>query len=316
MNYLDLILKTLNKFAQNFIALIPNFIIAIIFAFITYFLAKLISRLVSSFLPRIAIRANLVTIFHKLTIVIVWFLGILIISAILIPSVTTANVLATLGLTSVAIGLAFKNVFENFFTGILILLREPFSIGDFIEVESGQEDIQGYVHRVSVQNTHLRKTDGTRIFIPNSKMYSSIVRVYTDESLRREKIVCSIDFETDIEKARSVITKAMEQCKTVSKDKYIQVYVVSFSSNGVDFAIYWWTNPEPSQQRRSLDEVLTTIKKALDEEKIPMTYSTPVSFIEPLMLHNKEKSGSQNKAKNESQNTEENKKHNNGSEPS
>lgn len=267
MNYLELILKTLNKFMQNFIALIPNIVIAIIFAIMTYFAAKLISRLVSSFLPRIAIRANLVTIFHKLTIIIVWFIGILIISAILIPSVTTANILATLGLTSVAIGLAFKNVFENFFTGILILLREPFSIGDFIEVESQHGEAQGYVHRISIQNTHLRKTDGSRVFIPNSTMYTSIVRVFTDESLRREKIVCSIDFDSDIEKARSVIKKAIEQCKTVSKNKYIQVYVVSFSSNGIDFAIYWWTNPEPSQQRRSLDEVLTTIKKALDNEK-------------------------------------------------
>ncbi|KTD73455.1 mechanosensitive ion channel family protein [Legionella tucsonensis] len=289
MNYLELILKTLNKFAQNFIALTPNIIIAIFFSIITYFLAKLISRLVSSLLPRIAIRANLVIIFHKLTIIIVWFLGILIISAILIPSITTANILATLGLTSVAIGFAFKNVFENFFIGILILLREPFSIGDFIEIESQQGDTQGYVHHISVQNTHLRKTDGSRVFIPNSKMYTSIVRVFTDTSLRREKIVCSINFDTDVEKARSVIKKAMEQCKTVSKDKYIQVYVVSFSSNGIDFAIYWWTNPEPSQQRRSLDEVLTMIKKALDEEKIPMTYSTQVSFIKPLMIHNKEK---------------------------
>ncbi|WP_341272882.1 mechanosensitive ion channel family protein [Fluoribacter gormanii] len=120
-------------------------------------------------------------------------------------------------------------------------------------------------------------------------MYTSMVRVFTDESLRREKIACSIDFDSDIEKARSVIKNAIEQCKTVSKNKYMQVYVVSFSSNGIDFAIYWWTNPEPSQQRRSLDEVLTTIKKALDNEKIPMTYSTPVSFVEPLMIHNKEK---------------------------
>ncbi|WP_454782478.1 mechanosensitive ion channel family protein [Legionella sp. WA2022007384] len=290
MNYLELILKTLNKFAQNIIALIPNIIFAIFFAIITYFAAKLISRLVSSFLPRMAIRANLVTIFHKLTIIIVWFIGILIITAILIPSVTTANILATLGLTSVAIGLAFRNTFENFFTGIILLLREPFSIGDFISIDSQK----GYVQRISVQNTHLRKTDGTRLFVPNSKIYTSTVQVFTDTKLRRVKINCSVDFSTDVEKARSVIEKAMDRCKTVSKDKYIQVYVVSFSSNGIDFTIYWWTNPEPSQQRRSLDEVLTTIKKALDKEKISMTYSTSLSFIEPLLIQNKEQNNKDN----------------------
>lgn len=285
MNYLELILKTLNKFAQNFITLIPNIIAGIAFAVVTYFLAKIISRLINSLLPRMPIRANLVTIFHKLTFIVVWFVGILIISAIIFPSVTTANVLATLGLTSVAIGLAFRSIFENFFTGILILLREPFSIGDFIIVDSQQ----GYVYRISVQNTHLRKTDGSRVYIPNSKLYTNTVQVLTDTPLRRKKIGCSVDFGTDVEKVRSVITKAVERCETVSKDKYIQIYVVSFSSNGVDFEIYWWAKSKPSDQRRSLDEVLTSIKKALDDEKIPMTYSTSLCFNEPLLIQNKEK---------------------------
>lgn len=283
MNYLELVIKTLNKFIQSFIALIPNIIIAIGFAVITYFAAKLFSRLVSSLLPRMAIRANLVTISQKLTIILVWFIGILIISAIIFPSVTTANILATLGLTSVAIGFAFKTVFENFISGILLLLREPFSIGDFIQVDSQE----GYVHRISVLNTHLRKTDGTRAFVPNSKMFNSTVEVLTDTKLRREKIGCSVDFNADIEKARSAIRNAIERCETVSKEKYIQIYVVSFSSNGIDFEIYWWTKPEPNHIRRSLDEVLTNIRITLQKEKISMTYSIPLSFLEPLIIQQK-----------------------------
>lgn len=278
MQYWDVFLKTLNKFAQNFIALLPNLVMALIIAFITHIVAVLLSRLVGTGLPRIAIRANLVLVFQKIAIVGIWFIGILIMAAILVPSVTTANVLATLGLTSVAVGFAFKSIFENFFTGIMLLLREPFSIGDLIIID----DQQGYVHHIAVLNTHLRKTDGTRVFVPNSKMYNSLVQVLTDTKLRRERITCSIDFSADIEKARSTIRKCMEECETVSKDKYIQVYAVSFSSNGVDFEVYWWTKPKPSQIRRSRDEVLTKIKKALDEANIPFTYSTPISFLNPL----------------------------------
>ncbi|KTD54656.1 mechanosensitive ion channel MscS [Legionella sainthelensi] len=283
MNYVSIILKTLDKFAQNFVALIPNIIVGVFFAVLTYFIAKIIGKIVSSFLPKMAVRANLVIISQKLTIILVWLIGVLIISAIIFPSVTTANILTTLGLTSVAVGLAFKNIFENFFTGILLLLREPFSIGDFIEVDSQR----GYVHRISIQNTHLRKTDGTRAFIPNTKMFMSTVQVMTDSKLRRKKIICSVDFDTDLERARTTIRDAVKQCESVSKEKYIQIYVVSFSSNGIDFAIYWWTKPEPSHLRYSLDEVLTSIKKALDKEKIPMTYSTPVSFIDSLTVQQK-----------------------------
>ncbi|ARG97042.1 mechanosensitive ion channel family protein [Legionella micdadei] len=278
MNYLGIILKALDKFAQNFLALIPNIIIGFIIAIVTYFISKVMGRIVSSLLPKMSIRANLVIISRKLTIIFVWFIGALVILAIVVPSITTADILTTFGLTSVAIGVTFRNIFENFFTGILLLFREPFSIGDFIEVDSQQ----GYVHRISVQNTHLRKTDGTRAFIPNSKMFTSTVQILTDTTLRRKKVTCSIDFGTDVEKARTTIRKAVEQCESVSKDKYIQVYVVSFSSNGIDFEIYWWAKPAPSQLRHSLDEVLTSIKKALDEEKIPMTYSTSLSLSEPL----------------------------------
>src|SRR5205814_815906 len=149
---------------------------------------------------------------------------------------------------------------------------------------------QGYVDRISIHNTHLRKTDGARLFIPNSKMYNSPVEILTDAALRREEVTCSVDFNADMEKARSAIHKAVENSKTVSNDKYIQVYAKSFSSNGVEFAIYWWTEPTPNDFRKSRDEVLTNIKKALDEEKISMTYSTPLSFIEPLNVNRLEKS--------------------------
>lgn len=284
MNYLDLILQSLDKFAKSFISIIPNVIIGILFILFTFLAARLISHIVVTLLPRMAVRSNLVSIIHKLTTLTVWFVGVLIIIAIVFPSVTTANLLATFGLTSVAIGLVFKNIFENFCAGILLLFREPFRIGDFIIVDKQQ----GYVTRVSVQNTHLRKTDGSRAYVPNSKMYTSTVQVLTDTKQRREKIGFSIDFNADLETARAVIKNAVEQCETVSKEKYIQIYVVSFSSNGIDFEVYWWTRPKPSDMRRSLDEVLTNIKKALDAEKIPMTYSTTLSLLEPVELKKRE----------------------------
>jgi small conductance mechanosensitive channel len=278
--FITTLLKTLDKFFTNFIAIIPNVIIAIIILVITYFVALLTGRLTLVSLRKAHMRMNLALIFHKIVIIVIWFIGILVIAAVLFPSVTIANILATFGLTSVAIGFAFKNLFENFFCGIMLLLREPFHIGDYIVVDSHE----GYVHHISVHNTHLDKTDGARIYVPNSKMWNNIVEILTDTKLRREKISCSVDFGTDIEKARSAIKKAIELCETVSKKKYIQIYAVSFSSNGVDFEIYWWTKPEPADLRKSRDEVITNITKILAEENIAMTYSTSINFLDPVRM--------------------------------
>lgn len=281
--YVGAVLKTLDQFIINFATLIPNIIIAIIFLLFTYIFSVIIHHLIYSALSRTSMRTNLVIIFQKLATTIIWFIGILISAAIVFPSVTTANLLATLGLTSVAVGFAFKTIFENFFAGIILLLREPFHIGDYIVVQNQD----GYVDHISINNTHLRRTDGVRVLVPNTSMYTNSVQILTDAETRREKAACSIDFSADIEKARSAITNAIKKSETVDKEKYIQVYAVSFSSNGVDFELYWWTKSKPSEIRRSRDEVLTNIKKALDAEKISMTYSTPVSFLDPLNIQKK-----------------------------
>ena len=66
----------------------------------------------------------------------IWISGILISCGILFPSITPGKILTALGLGSIAVGFAFKDIFENFIAGVLIILREPFKIGDIIEVDN------------------------------------------------------------------------------------------------------------------------------------------------------------------------------------
>lgn len=282
MRYLDPIVTTLNRFVTEFMADIPNIIIAIGLLFVIHLTSRLMGYLLINSLKRTRMRYNLIQVLHKITSILVWFFGILVISSILFPSITPAHIIGALGLTSVAIGLAFKEIFENFLAGILILLREPFHVGDFI-ASNGQ---QGYVEYVSVRNTHLRQTDGTRVVMPNGILFKEPIQVLTNPPLRRVMVTCSLDFDVDHNKAREVITQAIRGCETVSREKYIQVYLTSFSSNGLDFEIYWWSASKPGDQRRSRDEVLSSIKTALDAEKIRLTYSTPLSFCETLKVRN------------------------------
>ena len=280
MGYFTTTLNTLHQFGINIVAHIPNIVIAILFTIITYFFAKLCAHIINAPLRRIRMRVTLIQVFQKLLITFIWFIGILIIASILFPSVTAANLLATLGLTSVAIGFAFKSIFENFLAGILILLREPFHIGDFIVCK----DQQGYVERISLRNTHIRQTDGSRIAIPNSTIFNNPTQILTDHELRRVESEVCVNFSEDLEKVRKIIKSAIDHSKTIAKDKYVQVYVKSFSSNGINFSIYWWTHSKPGDIRKSRDEVLTNIKKALDAENIELTYSTTLSFQEPLKI--------------------------------
>lgn len=285
MEYFTPVFNTLHQYYIDFIAHLPDVIIAIVFIILTHFIVKIIHHAVSISLTRVAMQINLIQAFQKLIAIIIWIFSILIVATIIFPSISAGNLLATLGLTSVAIGFAFKDIFENFLAGILILLREPFHLGDYIVTK---DNLGGYVEKISVRNTHLRQSDGARLVMPNSLLFNNFIQVLTDLDIRRTQASCSVDFTEDVEKVRDAIKKALLQCKTVSKDKFTHIYIREFSSSGMDIDIYWWTQSKPMDIRLSHDEVLSSIKKIFDREKIELSYTTTLSFQEPLII-NKQK---------------------------
>src|SRR5690242_7663685 len=114
MQYLNLVVNTLHRFAAEFVSSIPNIVLAIILVFVIHLVSRITSYLLFTSLKRTWMRPNLIQIFLKLTTIFIWLLGILIITSILFPSVTPAHIIGALGLTSVALGFAFKDISENF----------------------------------------------------------------------------------------------------------------------------------------------------------------------------------------------------------
>ena len=90
------------------------------------------------------------------------------VATIVFPSVKPADLLATLGIGSVAIGFAFKDILQNWLSGLLILWRQPFRPGDQI-VSGGHE---GTVEHIEARATLIRTYDGQRVVIPNSDIYT------------------------------------------------------------------------------------------------------------------------------------------------
>ncbi len=91
------------------------------------------------------------------------------------------NLVSTPGIGGVAIGFAFKDIFQNFLAGILILVTRPFRVGDqivFKEYEGTVEDIQ-------TRATSLKTYDGRRVIIPNGELYTNSLTVNTAFPRRR-----------------------------------------------------------------------------------------------------------------------------------
>lgn len=271
------VFQLLGEFFHN----LPQYLIALGLLLLTWMVARLGVRLLTRGLKRTRMRRSLAEVLEKLVAIGIWVGGVIIAATVAFPGLSPGNVLTALGIGSIAIGFAFKDILENFIAGILILYREPFRLDDYIDCN----DIEGKVEEITIRDTHIRQTDGQRVVMPNAMLYRLPVRVLTDLDRRRTTVKCRVARGEDVDRAREVIRGAVEAMPTVRKDEEVQIFAQSFGESGIDFEVTWWTGPRPIDIRRSRDEVVAAVKRALDEAgiEIPFPHRT-LTFRESLTV--------------------------------
>lgn len=273
---------TLSDYVTKLVEAAPRLAVALALLLMTWAVASFLKLVIRRLGARFRLRRNLINVLAMMAGVGLWLIGSLIALTVVFPSITPGKALTTLGLGSVAIGFAFKDTFENFLAGILILLREPFRINDYIECE----DIEGQVEDITIRDTHIRQTDGQLVVVPNHMLFQNAVVVRTDRDLRRTTIICGVAYGEDVDVARGVIQDAVTAVDTVRDDiKDVQVFAQAFGASSIDFEVTWWTGSRPIDIRTSRDQVVAAVKSALDDAgiEIPFPYRT-LTFKEPLKM--------------------------------
>lgn len=278
----EILIEQLRQIAEGAVEMGPQIIVALVLLIITWLIDRAVTFGFSKTMQRTRLRPALVDVLNKIVSIGVWIGGLLIAATVVFPTLTPGNLLAALGLGSIAVGLAFKDIFENFLAGLLILFREPMRMGDHIEVNN----VDGQVTKITVRDTYLRRTDGQLVLLPNAMLYKNPVYVLTDQALRRTTIIAGVAYGEDVDESRKVITEAVEACDSVSKNKPIQIFAQKFADSAIEFEVTWWTGSRPVDVRSSRDEVVAAVKRGLDEAgiEIPFPYRTLVFKQQPLEI--------------------------------
>lgn len=273
------VMETLQSILDSFLAQLPLIVAGLLVVLVTFGLG-FVARFISNRMLRgLSLRESLKALITRFVIIAVWAIGLMIAAMVAFPGLTPTKALAALGVGSIAIGLAFKDIFENFFAGVLILWRFPFENGDWISCDG----ITGRVVNVTVRNTVLRTVRGELVIVPNVTIYKNPVDVLTDRSHRRLEIIVGVAYGENVGDSRAVIEEAVRGCETIQKRLGVQVFAQEFASSSINFEVAWWTGATPLEQRQSRDEVVDAIKRALDDAgiEIPFPYRT-LTFKHPL----------------------------------
>ena len=263
------ILEQIDGWVDGFVRLLPNIAVAIVVLVLAWLLGRLVARMARRSAARRG-RENLGEVGGSLLKWGIIVVGFMLAVTIVAPSIRPGDLIAGLGIGSVAIGFAFKDILQNLLAGILILLRQPFEVGD--EIVSGGHE--GVVERIETRATLIRTYDGRRVVVPNSDIYTDAVVVKTAFDKVRSQYDIQIGCGDDISEARRIMEEAAKGCEGVLADPAPETIPMSLDADGNTVRLRWWTKPERASVIHTHGRVVQAAYEALFEAGIDMPYPT------------------------------------------
>jgi len=267
------IIEKLDSWLDGLIRNLPNILVGILIFIAVFYLARYLGKLVKKLLVKRG-RQNFGEIlggFLKYTIML---LGLMLSLTIISPNISPADLIAGLGVSSVAIGFAFKDILQNWMAGLLILLRQPFEIGDQIVVNG----FEGTVDRIETRATIITTYDGQNVVIPNGTIYTNSIRVKTTHPLLRSQYDLGLGYNEDRDKAMKILLKTIKDIEGVSQEKPIDILVWDQADSWLTIRMRWWTKSDRATVVKVWSKVLLATQNAMEEAGMDLPFPTSVEI--------------------------------------
>lgn len=191
---------------------------------------------------------------------------LLLISVASMVGIATTSFVAIMGAAGLAVGLALQGSLANFAGGVLILIFKPFKVGDVIEAQG----YLGTVVEIQILYTVLNTFDNRRIIIPNGNLSNASLINYSAYNTRRCDMSFGIGYGDDIEKAKGIIRRLIENDDRAMTDPAPMVVVGGLGESSVDFTVRVWLKAE--NYWPFYFDMQENVKKTFDAEGISIPF--------------------------------------------
>jgi small-conductance mechanosensitive channel len=215
---------------------------------------------------------QLIPFFRRVALVILGGIGFIMLLSHF--DIDVSSLVATLGITSLAIALAAQSALADTISGFIIMMDRPFRIGDRIELQD--LNTWGDVVDIGLRSSRIRTRDNRMVIVPNSVIGKSLIvnHAYPNEEYRIQ-IQIGIAYGSDIELARQTIIQAVRGVEGVLVDHPVEVLFLEFGDSALTFRVRWWLESY-TDTRRMFDRVNSAIYQELDAVNIDIPYPQQV----------------------------------------
>jgi small-conductance mechanosensitive channel len=257
------------ELSQALIDYLPTLGLALLVLLISYLLSRWLTRLVHQGMerrnqdPEITILLALLTRWGTLIV------GIVIALQVLAPGQFT-SLMAGLGVAGVTIGFALQDVAKNFVAGILLLIQQPFEIGDTIEVSG----FTGEVLKIALRATEIRELDGRFVIIPNGDVFINPIINFSRATRRRIQLSVGVSYESDLDQVARLAHEAVMQVPGILEEPSPSIVFDEFGGSAIGVKVYYWIDTDESGVFDGTSEGLKILKRAFEENGIDMPFPT------------------------------------------
>ncbi|AFY93065.1 mechanosensitive ion channel family protein [Chamaesiphon minutus] len=247
---------------ESAIVIIPRALAALLTLGLFWAIATFVRWLMRFIFRRIVEDLTVENLIKQVAYYAIWILGFIV--AIDAFGFDPQAVATGLGLTSLALGFALKDILSNFISGISILVLRPFELGDQIIVG----ETEGNVERIDLRATQLRTYDGRVVLVPNAEVFTSRIVNNTAASTRRGSVTLFIGYDTDLPQAIDVVRAAVQATDGVLTEPAASIRVRDLGQDDIVIEARFWTDSQRSDFVATTSQVRQAIVAALKAAEI------------------------------------------------
>ncbi len=218
---------------------------------------------------------EMMPLFKKLSGIIIFFAGIMIILSVWKIDITP--LLASAGIAGFVIAFAAKDTLSHLFGGISMYFDRPFKVGDRIQLDSGEI---GDVLEIGIRSTRVKTFDETVVVIPNSIIANSKIINYNQPASKiKVKIKIGVAYGSDIKKVKKTLLDIANKIEGVEKDPAPSVHFTNLGDYALEFLIILWVD-SPGHQFVAKTKINEEVYNRFNEEGILIPFPTQSVYLE------------------------------------
>jgi small conductance mechanosensitive channel len=267
---LTLVYDKIDSWFENFIAMLPNLVVAVIVIVLFYILAKFLRRLTEKLLAKRVSQKSVRSLITKLVALVAIISGIFIALSILDLDKALETIIAGAGVSGLVIGLAMQGTLSNSVSGIHLSFRKLVRIGDWIQTNG----FEGEVVAIDLDKFILREADNNTVIIPNKMILENPMKNFGLTSTMRVMINCGVGYESDLDHVKQVAKQAIvDYFDQVEHTDQVEFYYMEFGDSSINFLLRFYYEVENGLQKLvTTSQAIMAIKKAFDKEGINIPF--------------------------------------------